>query len=274
MFDIILPISLFTILILVIFLNQKLEKKIKSVFGEETKLGKREVVLLVLLMGIMITIIALMPSRAIQVFYISVFSYNLFSFTYLILKKWYIAILPPIIFISLYFFYWNILTFNIFAFSLASIIIIYTSFLFSWKTTLIFAVLLTLLDVFQVFITGFMGQLAEKAVFELSLPVVIMIPTYPMEGKILLGLGDVFLSGLLSLQNVSKQGRGSGIVTALTISAAMFLYEIFEFNTGFFTYFPATIIVLLGWLAGMKLYKLISKNSNEEDQATKNNKVD
>ena len=124
---------------------------------------------------------------------------------------------------------------------------------------MIFAGLLTALDVVQVFITGLMGQLAEKAVFQLSLPVVIMLPTYPTTGRIILGLGDIFLSGLLSLQSMSRQGVRAGIITAVTIGVAMFFFEVVEFNTKYFTYFPATIVVLLGWLAGMGIARLTKK---------------
>ena len=257
--DLVLPIVLFAFLSGMVFLYPKLEPRIKRLLKEDTKLRKRDVLLLVLIMALMITILALVPSSAVQILYISLFSYTLFSFTFLTLRKWYIAVLPPLLFISSYLLFWNLLTFNIFAFILASIIILYSVNLFSWKTTLIFAALLTIVDVIQVFITGLMGQLAEKAVFELSLPIVIMLPTYPLMGRIILGLGDIFLAGLLSLQNMQKNGRTSGILTALLIGIAMLLFEVVNFNTNYFTFFPATIIVLLGWLAGTGIARLIAK---------------
>ena len=258
-FDVVLPIAFFIFIAIVVFLYTKLEKKIKKLFGGETKLGKRDVLLLILAMGIMTTVVAFIPNLALQIFYVSVFSYTLFSFAYLSMRKWYVAIVPPILFVASYLFFWNTLTFNIFAFALASITIMYLGTLFSWKTTLIFAGLLTVLDFIQVFITGFMGQLAEKAVFQLKLPVVIMLPTYPAGGSIILGLGDIFLTGLLALQSLSRDGLRAGIITAGAISVALFIFEIVEFNTRYFTYFPATIVVLLGWLLGMGIIRLTRK---------------
>ena len=255
--DLVLPSVLFGFLSGMVFIYPKIEPRIRRLLKEDTKLRKRDVLLLVLMMALMIAILAFIPSRAVQIVYISLFSYTLFSFTFMTLGKWYIAILPPLLFISSYLLFWNLLTFNIFAFVLVSIIITYSINRFSWKTTVIFAALLTIVDVIQVFITGLMGQLAEKAVFELSLPIVIMLPTYPLMGQIiLLGLGDIFLAGLLSLQNTQKNGRISGILTTLLISLAVLLYEVVNFNTNYFTFFPATIIVLLGWLAGTGITKL------------------
>ncbi|MFH0748376.1 MAG: hypothetical protein V1915_00395 [Candidatus Bathyarchaeota archaeon] len=266
--DLVLPIVLFAFLSGMVFLYPMLEPRLKRLLEGDTKLRNRDVLLLVLIMTLMITIFALIPSRIVQIVYVSLFSYSLFSFTFLTLKKRFIAVLPPLLFILSYLLFWNLLTFNIFAFILASIIILYSVNLFSWKTTLIFAALLTIVDVVQVFITGLMGQLAEKAVFELSLPIVIIIPTYPTIGRIILGLGDIFLSGLLSLQNMLKKGRTSGILTALLIGIAMLLFEVANFNTNYFTFFPATIIVLLGWLAGTGIAELLAKGKQNRLPST------
>ena len=113
-----------------------------------------------------------------------------------------------------------------------------------------------MLDIFQVFGTGFMGQVAEKMI-ELKLPVLIMLPTHPIEGFIVLGIGDIFLSGLLSLQTTFKFGQQAGILNIITISIAMFFFEIVAFNTAYFTHFPATIIILLGWFAGVGLSQIV-----------------
>jgi hypothetical protein len=257
--DAVLPISLLAFVLIIMSVYRKFEKKIKLLFEKEMKLRRRDVVLLVFLMGLMVTVMALVPDRVLQVFYISSVSVLLFSFIYNILKKWYLAVFPPTIFVLSYLFFWNLITFNAFAFTLAGLVIVYLSIIFTWKTTLIFAGLLTALDIFQVFVTGFMGELAEKAVFNLQLPVVIMIPTYPANGMIILGIGDILLSGLLTMQSMLKQGRRSGILTAITIGIAMFVFEIVELNTSYFRYFPATVVVLLGWLLGLGFTKLAAR---------------
>ena len=257
--DVVLPISLLAFVLAIMSIYMKLEKKIRLLFEREMKLRRRDVVLLVLLMGLMVTVMALVPDRVLQIFYISSLSYLLFSFTYNVLKKWYFAVFPPAIFVLSYLFFWNLIIFNVFAFTLAGIVIVHLSVIFTWKTTLIFAGLLTTLDIFQVFITGFMGELAEKVVFNLQLPVVIMIPTYPANGRTILGIGDILLSGLLAVQSILKQGRRSGILTAIAIGIAMFVFEIVELNTSYFRYFPATVVVLLGWLLGLGFAKLVAK---------------
>jgi hypothetical protein len=246
-FDVILPISLFAVVAVTILAYQKLEGKTRILL-EEKRLGKYEVVLFVGTMGLMITLIAFMPVLSIQIIYLSCLTFLLFSFIYVIFKRWYLALFPPIVLILFYFFYWNIYIFNLFAIIFACIITIYLNTLFSWKTISIFAILITLLDVFQVFGTGFMGQAAIK-ILELKLPVLIVLPTYPIDGIMGLGLGDILLSGLLSMQMVLKRGQKVGILTALTISIALFFYEIISFNYTSFTYFPATIIVIMGWLS-------------------------
>ena len=257
--DAVLPITLSAFVLVIMSVYGKLEKKIKLLFEKDMTLRRRDVVLLVLMMGVMVTVMALAPAHVLLVFYISSFSVLLFSCTYTILKKWYLAVFPPTIFVLSYLFFWNLITFNVFAFTFAGIGIVYLSGLFTWKTTLIFAGLLTALDIFQVFGTGFMGELAEKAVFNLQLPVVIMIPTYPANGGIILGLGDIFLSGLLVLQSMLRHGRRSATLIVIAIGIAMFVFEIVKLNTSYFSYFPATVVVLLGWLLGLGFAKLARK---------------
>ena len=81
-FDVVLPISLLAFVLAIMSIYMKLENKIKLLFEKETKLRRRDVVLLVLLIGLMITVMALVPDRLLQVFYVSSLSYLLFSFTY------------------------------------------------------------------------------------------------------------------------------------------------------------------------------------------------
>jgi len=180
----------------------------------------------------------------------------LFSFTYIALRRWYVAILPPIAFILLYNFYWQLLVFNLFVVVFAIVIPVYLGSLFSWKTTWVFAVLVTILDIVQVFGTGFMGEYAAKTM-ELRLPVLLMIPTYPNEGLVGLGLGDLFLAGLLAVQTALKRGQKAGLLIAVTIGLAMFIFEMALFNTTFFRFFPATVVVIAGWIAGMGISRLI-----------------
>lgn len=180
----------------------------------------------------------------------------MFSFTFVALKKWYIAVVLPLLFILAYFLYWTLYMLNLFAVIFAIIITIYLGTLFSWRTTWIFAILLTIIDVIQVLAKGYMGELARKTL-ALSLPVLAVLPTFPAKGMMVLGLGDIFLSGLLSLQTVLKRGRGIGILTVATISIAIFVFEILLFNGVYTGYFPATVVVMLGWFAGVGTSRVI-----------------
>ncbi len=257
-FDVSLPLVLFSVVLLSDFLYHRFYEKIKELF-ENRKISARTAVFMVLLMGIMITLIVFFPSQLIQTIFIVLYSIMMFIFTYIGLKKWYFSIIPPIIFAMFYFFYWNLYTFNFFAVIFSVIIIIYLGALFSWKTTWMFTLLLTAMDFIQVFITGFMGESAGKMI-ELGLPVAIIIPAFPADTSIILGLGDIFLAGLLTIQTRLKKGQTIGILTALTISIAMFVFEIVSLNSDLFNFFPATIVVIIGWFVSMGIANLFTRN--------------
>jgi presenilin-like A22 family membrane protease len=255
-FDAVLPISLFVIVMITAYVYRKLEHKLSFEF-EDMKLGKYSAILLVCIMGIIGSILAFLPNNAVQILYLVTLSILLFTFMYVILRKWYIAIVMPVTLLLLYFFYWeSLLIFNLFAIILGSIITIFLGMFFSWKSTIIFATLLTILDIVQVFATGFMGQIAEKAL-QLELPILIVLPTYPTSGVIALGVGDIFLSGLLSLQIAQKYGYKTGTLSALIMSIGMFLFEIIVFNTGYLAYFPATVVIVLSWSLSVGVTRLI-----------------
>jgi len=258
-FDILLPIVVFITVVISIFSYRKLEKKIKVLF-EDRKFSTRDTILMAVSMGAMVTVIAFAPHRAIQILYIAAYSYIMASFIYVILKKWYVAVFPPILFVLSYFLYWNICVFNLFAVVFAIIITVYLGSLFSWKTTLVFAVLVTVMDYIQVFITGFMGESAGK-IIELGLPVLVILPTYPAGTMIGLGLGDIFLSGLLAIQTALKHGEKAGFLTASMITIAIFVFEIMLFNFEPFKYFAATIVVMSGWIASLGILSLTRKPS-------------
>ena len=254
-FDVLLPTVVFFVAVASVFLYQKFEKKITGLF-EEKKFSVRDAVLMVAGMGVMVTVMALVPSQAIQILFIAAYSYMLFSLTYIALRRWYLAFFPPVAFLLCYFLYWELPVFNTFVAIFAVIVTVYLAALFSWKTVWIFAVLLTVMDVIQVFGTGYMGEYAIKTI-ELKLPVLLKLPTYPAGGMIGLGLGDVFLAGLLSVQTALKKGRRAGIHAAAMIGIAMFVFEIALLNIEFAYFFPATVVVVAGWFASMGFARLI-----------------
>jgi len=248
--DFLLPLSVFLIVSSSIFLHERFEKKMRSIF-EGKKLGMREVVLIVLLMGVMVTLVTFIPGYAIQILFISAYAYMLLMFTYIILGKWLLAIFPPAIFLATYLLVENIYVINVFAAIFSIMIIIYLSPLFPWKITLAFAALLTLMDVIQVFGTGHMVESASKMI-GLRLPVALILPTYPSRKLAAIGVGDIFLSGLLSIQTASKYKRKFGLISAAAISLMLFIFEFLALNLPLkIAGFPATLIVLLGWFSAI-----------------------
>ncbi|UCG36105.1 MAG: hypothetical protein JSV64_05640 [Candidatus Bathyarchaeota archaeon] len=259
-----LPIVICAVTVATVWLFPKSQSRIKSLF-EEREFRIREAVFLVIAMGVMVTIIVSIPQQifqTVQILFLAAYCFVLFLFTYIALEKWYFAILPSIVFTVLYISpLWNTLLINIFAIIFVVLISVYLGGLFSWKTVLAFTALLTIMDVIQVFATGFMGQSADRLV-ELNLPILIEVPTFPLnwwETSIRLGLGDLFLSGLLAIQTAEKfkDLKESGVISAFSIAFAFFIFEIIVVNIGYYDYFPATIVVVCGWLLGLGLIHLL-----------------
>lgn len=258
--DILLPLCLFLIITLSLLFNERIGRRLRGILGDR-KLGGREILLMVISMGAMVSLIVLMPSYAIQIIFIAAYSYMLLIFTYLLLEKTLLAVIPPAAFIITYLAVYTMIEdayiantiMSVFAALFAIMMITYLNALFSWRIVILFAVLLTVMDVIQVFLTAHMTEAALKMI-ALRLPVAIILPTFPSAGYMMsLGLGDVFLSGLLSTQTANRYGRKTGLLTAASISTVLFIFEILVFNLklGFERGFPATIIVLLGCFLGL-----------------------
>ncbi len=247
--DVLLPSVLFLIAVATVFLFAKLEKKVDSLLGgQELRIG--HVVLLVAAIGVIVTVLVSVPERAMMVFFLFAYSTIMFLFAYIVTPKWYLAVPIPVLFIVLYFSpYWNIFLFNFFAIIFAVCIAVYMGSLFAWKTTAAFVVLLTIMDIIQVLITRHMVTSSEKAI-TLGLPIVIILPMFPYEGWTFLGLGDIFLFGLLSIQTTQKYGKKFGLVSIVSITVVFLLLQTILLNTGVES-FPATVLVISGWLISL-----------------------
>jgi len=264
--DISLPLALSLITLAVLFVHTKLSGKVKSLVGGR-EFKTRDVVLLVVMMGVMVTVLGwtviTIPERAIMVFFLFAYSTTLFLFTYLLVPRWYLAIVAPVIFIALYFLFWNVYLLNIFAAIFAICISVYLGNLFTWKTTGVFVALLTAMDVVQVLVTGFMVESSEKAI-GLLLPAMIVLPSFPLQGYfMLLGLGDIFLSGLLVIQSTQRYGKRWGFATIVAIGVVFFLLETVLMNSGI-EKFPATVLVIAGWLTALGIRYLYKSSIGAE----------
>jgi hypothetical protein len=259
-FDIVLPSIVCIFGLAVVWLYGKFEPRIKALF-EEKELRIRDVVFLVVAMGVMVTIVVFVPQQAIQILFLGAYSFVLFLFTFIATEKLYISVLPPILFLALYLSgLWNIVFLDVFAIIFAVAISVYLGGLFSWTTVMAFAALISVMDIIQVFGTGFMGQAAGKFL-DLRLPVFVQVPIFPFRFEdgvsFLLGLGDLFLTGLLAIQVVQKYGRRAGTIAAASIGFAFFVFEVAVFHLEYAAAFPATLVVVGGWLLGLGLQRII-----------------
>jgi len=87
---------------------------------------------------------------------------------------------------------------------------------------------------------------AAVKMIEMSLPTLIAIPTYPTEGWIFLGLGDLLLASLLSIQTSKRFGRRYGLTSIALMALSFLILENVIFNLGF-QFFPATSMIVVGW---------------------------
>ena len=318
-FDIVMPFTLFAVTMVAMFLNKKVEGKLKGAL-EEKELRVRDAVLFVVTLAVAVSIIVFVPQLAIMIVFLFSYSMLLFMFGYLFSgmrkgrviialaafvivglvagvagltvfgdmdnalygavtfcglavfalgallyemrraktgERWFLAVLPPALFISLYLFFsrttlWFPYLLDSYGLIFAVLIIMYLSSLFKWNITLLFVTLLTIMDIILVLFTGTMVS-AARSVSALRLPVLVSLPTIPeitYEGSKLymsLGLGDFFFAGLLTIQTFKRYGRKIAVsaATAMAISFAFFEVYILNFSV---TAFPGTLMIICGWL--------------------------
>jgi len=260
--DVFLPSVLFLIGVIVIFLYSRLDKKVDQLFGGQ-ELRLKHTILLVAAIGTMVTVILSIPEHALLGIFLFAYTTILFFFTFLFVPKWYLAVVPPVLFILSFLYFWNIFLFNFFAIIFGIGISVYLGCLFKWKTTAAFAALLTIMDIIQVLITKDMVKSFNR-VLELGLPAFIELPMFPSVGWFSrLGLGDVFFFGLLSIQTARKYGRKFGLVSILIMAIIFFLFQTVQVNFEI-KHFPGTVFIVGGWLTSLGaryLYDLFtSKN--------------
>lgn len=177
-------------------------------------------------------------------------------------ERWYLAAIPPALFTSLYVFYnrtplWFPYLQNIYGLIFAVLITLYLGSLFTWKTSLVFAGLLTVADMVLVLVTRSMVSAATH-VSGLRLPILIILPTLPQvvteEGTLFmsLGLGDFFFAGLLALQTYKKFGRDMAFISSAAMAFSFFVYEAFILTFGVEA-FPGTLMIATGWMLIMFL---------------------
>lgn len=180
-------------------------------------------------------------------------------------ERWYLAILPPALFILLYLFYsgtpiWFPYLLNMYGVIFAILITLYLGSLFTWKTTMIFIGLLTVMDIILVLFTGTMVS-AAMHISSLRLPVLVSVPTIPViiteRGTVYmsLGLGDFFFAGLIGIQSLRKYGKQFALLSLVAMSISFFIFETILLNYKLGA-FPGTLMIICGWLPLVAFKKL------------------
>jgi hypothetical protein len=328
-FDIAMPLTLFMVVTVAMFLERKVEKKLKTTL-EEREFGVRDAILLVAGISVTVSLMVFIPQMAIMAIFLFVYSmllfiftyffsdfkpfgarmfcstflvisflaatislinfgvnstvaygalafYCLFGFTFLALlyeknrteagERWYLAALPPALFICLYLFFsrtpiWFPYLLDLYGVVFAVLITLYLGSLFTWKTSLIFVGLLTVMDIILVLFTGSMVS-AARHVSSLQLPMLVVVRTFPaviINGGLVwmsLGLGDFFFAGLLAIQTLKKFGNSLAVVSVIAMSASFFIFEAFMLNYEPRA-FPGTLMIICGW-APLVLWKRLKR---------------
>ena len=271
-FDIAMPLTLLAVVLVSLFLNEKTENKLKNTM-QERQLGVWDAAMLVGVMAVMVYLIIFVREITLILMVLFLFAYStlLFTFSYLFSKnRWYVGVIPPAVFILLFVFLrdtwvWSYFLSNVYALAFAVLITLYLVSLFSWKTTGIFGILLTGMDIVLVFVTGTMIQ-AAKVTTGLRLPVMVsvpLIPPWPDSGIAMmsLGLGDFFFAGLLAVQTFKRYGKRFSIVTAVGMTISFFIFEVLLLN---FLRIPfaGTVMIITGW-APLVIIKELSRRKPE-----------
>jgi hypothetical protein len=248
--DVLLPSALFLVGVTVVFLYCRVDRKVDMLVGGQ-ELHLKHVLPLVLAIGVMVTVVLAIPEYALLGLFLFAYTAILLLFTFLFVPRWYLALVPPALFLLSFFYWWNIFSFNFFAIVFGISVAVYMGRLFTWKTTAVFAALVTVMDIIQVLITGHMGEAFETAK-TLGLPAFIQLPMFPTAGLTYLGLGDLFLFGLLSIQSTRKYGRTFGLKSIILMTLVYLLLQTVLLNYyPLANGFPATVLVISGWLTAL-----------------------
>jgi len=203
-------------------------------------------------------------------------------------ERLHLAVQPPALFVLLFILFnvaydgvqvWAPALLDVFAFTFAVLIILYLGSLFTWKTTLIFAGLLTVVDTILVLGTGTMITAAQQFT-GLGLPVLVHLPNVPfvfsLEGDLLfrgLGLGDFFFAGILALQTFKKFDKKTAYIAiiTMTLSFAIWLAFMSEILTALEPLlghvprgFPGTLMIITGWIP-VVVWKLVERKQKTQD---------
>lgn len=220
---------------------------------KNAELDKKHVILYALLLfPATIYIINNLSSDAILYFYFFV-GFLILGIGGYILTKSRAAILFGLIYPILFFNYWNIYTFNLIAVLFVVSVILLMSNIIPWNILKLFVVLVLIMDITLVFITRDMVVLGNK-ILSLQIPILILIP---FGNGVAIGLGDIFITGLLCLQFTKEKGYTKNLSLGFIWTTTALLFILLFMLTVYLPkrMYPATIFVALSFIGANILFK-------------------
>jgi len=249
----ILSLVIGIILTICLFLRGRFAANFKSIFKESlnVKLENRYVILFALLLIPAVVYILKNLDKDVLLYIYFIAGFLILGPVGYILTRNKAVLLSGLIYPVLYFNYWNTYTFNLIAVLLAISLILLISNIISWSVLKLLFVLLMIMDIALVFITRDMVAFGHK-ILVLQIPILIHIPFG--EG-VSIGLGDIFITGLLSLGfTKEKEFSYNRSLRFVWIIAALFFIILYLVNAYLpHQMYPATIFVGLSFIGAIVL---------------------
>jgi len=244
--DLILPTVSLVFLNAIVWAYPRVEPRMKR-FMEGGEFTVKDALGLAIVLAVSIAVLALTPSALLLILSMIGIGFVLNLTSLIITGNRWISVILPSIFYVCFFFFWNLKLLNLFAIILAFGTSLILADVFTWRSSLAFIAVLTLIDVIHVFGTKMMIEVGARA-SGMELPLLLRLPTYPVQGEMMLGLGDLFVASLVTIRNWERFGGKAGLITSIYI--AIFLLSIVPLFQAFraLQALPATIFIVAGWI--------------------------
>jgi hypothetical protein len=82
----------------------------------------------------------------------------------------------------------------------------------------------------------------------------------------MLGLGDFFFAGLLTIQSFKRYGKEFAIVVVAAMTVSFAVFEVVLLNY-FQRAFPATLMIILGWAAAVGVKEIANRLKQKQNGA-------
>ncbi len=251
LYDFTIPSAFLVFSALSVYLYPRLEGRINSLMGGKSKIGVKEALVLVSIIALNLIVLMLIPEKFLVFLVLMSLSLLFYLTGYILTQKKIISLITVAVFLSTYFLYWNVYTFDLTAAYLvvgASLVI---NNLLNWEAALAFVSALTVVDVVHVFFTKVMIGAAQKAL-KLQLPLMLVLPSLPTGNWILIGLGDFLVASVICVQTQRKfKFRNAGYMISFFMAFSGVIMGLVALNTK--VALPATIFLVAGWIIALTI---------------------